>query len=89
MNSFCIFFLSIFLPSILCLEKILKVKNVGPPAEGYLHLEGAWPVGLRLGFVSLNQLGTGVLMGMKTFNVKFVLTLTAFIFTVIPASVRL
>jgi len=62
------------------------VKNVGPPAAGDLHLAGARPVGLRLGFVSLNQLGAGAFMGM-IFYVNFVLTLTAFIFTVILAPV--
>jgi hypothetical protein len=58
---------------------------VGPPAAGDLHLAGAWPVGFRLGFVSLNQLGAGAFMGM-IFYVNFVLTLTAFNFTVVPAS---
>jgi hypothetical protein len=82
-----IFLLNVFLPLSLYLEKVIKVKNVGPPAEGYLRLEGAWPVGLRLGFVSLDQLDAGAFVGMKTFNFIFVLTLTAFIFTVVPASV--
>jgi hypothetical protein len=45
---------------------------------------GAW-----MGFVSLAQLVAGAFMGMKTSNFIFVLTLTAFIFTVVPASVRL
>jgi hypothetical protein len=52
-------------------------------------MEGAWPVGLKLGFISLDQLGAGAFVGMKTFNFIFVLTFTAFIFTVVPASVRL
>jgi hypothetical protein len=63
------------------------VKNVGSPAEGYLHLEVNGPMGLWMGFFSLNQLSVGAFVGMKTFNVIFVLTLTAFIFIVVPASV--
>ena len=59
------------------------------PAEGDLHLEGVWTMGAWMGFVSLAQLVAGAFMGMKTFNFIFVLTLTAFIFTVVPASVRL
>ncbi len=59
------------------------------PAEGNLHLEGVWPVGTGLGRVALYYLGTGVLMGMRILTLFFVLTLTAFIFTVVPASVRL
>ncbi len=64
-------------------------ENVGPPAEGNLHLEVDGPMGLWMGFFPFNQLGVGAFVGMKTFNVIFVLTLTAFIFTVIPASLRL
>ncbi len=64
-------------------------ENVVPPAEGDLYMESVWPMGLRLGFVSLYQLVAGVLVGMKAFTLFFVLTLTAFIFTVVPASVRL
>jgi hypothetical protein len=65
------------------------VKNVGSPAAGYLHMESVWTVGSWLGFVSLDQLVAGAFMGMKTFNFIVVLTLTAFIFTVVNASVRL
>jgi hypothetical protein len=65
------------------------VKNVVSPAEGYLHMESVWTVGSWLGFIALGQLVAGAFMGMKTFNFIFVLTLTAFIFTVVPASVRL
>jgi hypothetical protein len=65
------------------------VKNVGPPAEGNLHLEVDGPMGLWMGFFPFDQLVAGAFMGMKTFNFLFVLTLTAFIFTVVPASVRL
>jgi hypothetical protein len=67
MMLYRIFSLSVFLPLILYLEKFF-VKNVGAPAEGNLHLEGVWPMGLRLGFISLNQLGPGVLMGMKLYR---------------------
>jgi hypothetical protein len=48
-------------------------------------------MGPWLGLVAFYYLGAGVPLGMqkKFFNVIFVLTLTAFIFTVVPASVRL
>jgi hypothetical protein len=52
-------------------------------------MESVWTVGSWLGFISLVQLVAGAFVGMKTFNFIFVLTLTAFIFTVVPASVRL
>jgi hypothetical protein len=52
-------------------------------------MESFWPMGLRLGLVAPYQLNAGAFVGMKTFNFIFVLTLTAFIFTVVPASVRL
>ncbi len=55
------------------------IKNVVSPAEGNLHLEGVWPMGLRLGHVALYYLGPGVPMGMRTLTLFFVLTLTAFI----------
>ncbi len=44
---------------------------MGAPAEGNLHLEGVWPMGLRLGFVASSQLAAGILVGMKTFNFIF------------------
>ncbi len=64
-------------------------ENVVPPAEGNLYLASIWPVGTRLGLVALYHLSAGVLVGMQIFTLFFVLTLTAFIFTVVPASVRL
>jgi hypothetical protein len=64
-------------------------ENVVPPAEGDLYMESVWPMGLRLGFVSLYQLVAGIFVGMKLLTLFSVLTLTAFIFTVVPASVRL
>ncbi len=60
-----------------------------PPAEGDLHLEGVWTMGAWMGFVALNYLGPGIPMGMRILTLHFVLTLTAFIFIVVPASVRL
>ncbi len=44
------------------------MKDVGSPAEGYLHMESVWTVGSWLGFISLDQLVAGTFMGMKTFN---------------------
>jgi hypothetical protein len=55
------------------------VKNVGPPAEGNLHLEVDGPMGLWMGFFSLYQLVAGTFVGMKLLTLLFVLTLTAFI----------
>jgi hypothetical protein len=76
-----IFSLSVFLPLLRYLEENFKVReNVVPPAEGYLHLEVDGPMGLWIGFFPLNQLGVGAFVGMKTFNVIVVLTLTAFLF---------
>jgi hypothetical protein len=46
-------------------------------------------MGTWMGFISLAQLVAGAFMGMKTLNFIFELTLTAFIFSVVPASVRL
>jgi hypothetical protein len=46
-------------------------ENVVPPAEGDLYMESVWPMGLRLGFVSLYQLVAGIFVGMKTFNFIF------------------
>ncbi len=62
---------------------------MGSPAEGYLHLASVWPMGFRLGLVSHDQLVAGTFVGMKIFTLFFVLTLTAFICTVLPASLRL
>ncbi len=44
---------------------------MGPPAEGYLHMESVWTVGSWMGFISLDQLVAGAFMGMKTFNLYF------------------
>jgi hypothetical protein len=52
---------------------------VGAPAEGNLHLASVWPMGLRLGSVSLYQLVAGTFVGMKLLTLLFVLTLIAFI----------
>ncbi len=52
---------------------------MGAPAEGNLHLASVWPMGLRLGFVSLYQLVAGTFVGMKLLTLIFVLTLTVFI----------
>ena len=54
-------------------------ENVVPPAEGDLYMESVWPMGLRLGLVALYHLSAGVLVGMQTLTLFFVLTLTAFI----------
>jgi hypothetical protein len=81
--------LSVFLPLLLYLEENFVRENVVPPAEGDLYMESVWPMGLRLGFVSLYQLVAGTLVGMENFYINFELTLTAFVFTVVPASVRM
>ncbi len=59
------------------------------PAEGNLHMESVWPVGLRMGFVSLYQLVAGIFVGMKTFSFIFSTYPYCLYFTVVPASVRL
>ncbi len=72
MTLYRIFSLSVFLPLLLYLEENFKVReNVVPPAEGDLYMESVWPMGLRLGFVSLYQLVAGIFVGMKTFNFIF------------------
>jgi hypothetical protein len=69
MTLYRTFSLSVFLPLLLYLEeKFFKVKNVGPPAEGNLHLEVDGPMGLWMGFFPFYQLSDGVLVGMKTFT---------------------
>jgi hypothetical protein len=47
------------------------VKNVGSPAAGNLHLASVWPMGFRLGLVSLDQLVAGTFVGMKIFTFIF------------------
>jgi hypothetical protein len=87
MTLYRIFSLSVFLPLLLYLEENFKVKNVGPHAEGDLHLEGVWPVGLRLGHVALYYLGPGVPMGMRILTLFSYLPLLPLFCTVVPASV--
>ncbi len=48
---------------------------MGAPAEGNLHLEGVWPMGLRLGFVASSQLAAGILVGMETLTLFWYLPL--------------
>jgi hypothetical protein len=48
---------------------------VVPPAEGDLYMESVWPMGLRLGFVSLYQLVAGLFVGMKTLTLFLYLPL--------------
>jgi hypothetical protein len=88
-NVVPIFFI-VFLPLILFLEEVnLKVKNVGAPAEGNLHLEGVWPMGLRLGFVASSQLAAGIPVGMAILTLFWYLPLLPLFCTVVPVSVRL
>jgi hypothetical protein len=65
------------------------VKNVGAPAAGNLHLEGVWPMGLRLGFVASSQLAAGILMGMEILTLFWYLPLLPSLCTVVPVSVKL
>ncbi len=56
------------------------MKNVGPPAEGNLHLEVDGPMGLWMGFFPFYQLSAGVLVGMKTFTLFLYLPLLPLFF---------
>ncbi len=69
------FFVGLFLTLDSLSRENFKVKNVVPPAEGDLHLEGVWTMGAWMGFVALYHLGTGVPMGMRILTLFFVLTL--------------
>jgi hypothetical protein len=84
-----IFSLSFFLPLILFLEETyLKVKNVGAPAEGNLHLEVDGPMGPWMGFLTHAPFLVGIFVGMKILTLFWYLPLLP-LFFVVPASERL
>ncbi len=66
-----------------------EVKNVGPPAEGDLYLEVDGPMGPWMGFLTHAPILVGILVGMTLLMSFWYLPFTAFICTMIPASVRL